>query len=162
MSSNVIVTASAEPALATQTPDLVDVISREQIDQRQEVWLAEILASQEGASFTRLGAYGGIGSYFLDGGDSTYTKVLVDGTPVNEPGGAFDLSNFTLANIDKIEIVHGASSALYGSDAMDGVIQIFTHRGATKVPEFSIEGDGGTFGTGHGEGQFSGLLGKFD
>jgi len=162
MSSNVIVTASAEPALATQTPDLVDVISREQIDQRQEVWLAEMLASQEGASFTRLGAYGGIGSYFLDGGDSTYTKVLVDGTPVNEPGGAFDLSNFTLANIDKIEIVHGASSALYGSDAMDGVIQIFTHRGATKVPEFSIEGDGGTFGTGHGEGQFSGLLGKFD
>jgi vitamin B12 transporter len=138
MSSNVIVTASAEPALA------------------------EILASQEGASFTRLGAYGGIGSYFLDGGDSTYTKVLVDGTPVNEPGGAFDLSNFTLANIDKIEIVHGASSALYGSDAMDGVIQIFTHRGKTKIPEISIEGDGGTFGTGHGEGQFSGLLGKFD
>jgi vitamin B12 transporter len=162
MSSNVIVTASAEPALATQTPDLVDVISREQIDQRQEVWLAEMLASQEGASFTRLGAYGGIGSYFLDGGDSAYTKVLVDGTPVNEPGGAFDLSNFTLANIDKIEIVHGASSALYGSDAMDGVIQIFTHRGTTKIPEVSIEGDGGTFGTGHGEGQFSGLLGKFD
>jgi vitamin B12 transporter len=162
MSSNVIVTASAEPALAAQTPDLVDVISREQIDQRQEVWLAEILASQEGASFTRLGAYGGIGSYFLDGGDSTYTKVLVDGTPVNEPGGAFDLSNFTLANIDKIEIVHGASSALYGSDAMDGVIQIFTHRGKTKIPEISIEGDGGTFGTGHGEVQFSGLLGKFD
>jgi vitamin B12 transporter len=162
MSSNVIVTASAEPALATQTPDLVDVISREQIDQRQEVWLAEMLASQEGASFTRLGAYGGIGSYFLDGGDSTYTKVLVDGTPVNEPGGAFDLSNFTLANIDKIEIVHGASSALYGSDAMDGVIQIFTHRGTTKIPEISIEGDGGTFGTGHGEGQLGGLLGKFD
>jgi vitamin B12 transporter len=162
MSSNVIVTASAEPALAARTPDLVDVISREQIDQRQEVWLAELLASQEGASFTRLGAYGGIGSYFLDGGDSTYTKVLVDGTPVNEPGGAFDLSNFTLANIDKIEIVHGASSALYGSDAMDGVIQIFTHRGTTKVPEISIEGDGGTFGTGHGDGQLSGLLGKFD
>jgi vitamin B12 transporter len=162
MSSNVIVTASAEPALATQTPDLVDVISREQIDQRQEVWLAEMLASQEGASFTRLGAYGGIGSYFLDGGDSTYTKVLVDGTPVNEPGGAFDLSNFTLANIDKIEIVHGASSALYGSDAMDGVIQIFTHRGTTEIPAISIEGDGGTFGTGHGDGQLSGLLGKFD
>jgi vitamin B12 transporter len=162
ISSRVIVTASAQPALVEKTPDLVDVITREQIDQRQEVWLADMLASQAGAAFTRLGAYGGIGSYFLDGGNSGYTKVLVDGTPVNEPGGAVDLSNFTLANIDKIEIVHGASSALYGSDAMDGVIQIFTHRGTTKMPEIAIEGDGGTFGTGHGDGQLSGLLGKFD
>ena len=109
-----------------------------------------------------LGPYGGITSFFLDGGDSDYTKVLVDGTPVNEPGGAFDFSNFTLSNIDKIEIVHGASSALYGSDAMDGVIQIFTHRGTTTTPQIAIEGDGGTFGTGHGAGQLSGLLGKFD
>ena len=162
MSSNVIVTAAAEPALAEQTPDLVDVISREQIDRRQEIWLTDMLASQEGGSFSRLGPYGGITSYFLDGGNSNYTKVLVDGTPVNEPGGAFDLSNFTLGNIDKIEIVHGASSALYGSDAIDGVIQIFTHRGATKTPEIALEGDGGTFGTGHGAGQLSGLLGKFD
>lgn len=162
MSSNVIVTAAAEPSLAVKTPDLVDVITREQIEQRQEVWLADMLASQEGAAFTRLGPYGGIGSYFLDGGNSGYTKVLVDGTPVNEPGGAIDSSNFTVANIDKIEIVHGASSALYGSDAMDGVIQIFTHRGSTRTPEIAMEGDGGTFGTGHGDVQLSGLLGKFD
>jgi outer membrane cobalamin receptor len=162
MSSNVIVTAAAEPELAAQTPYLVDVITRQQIDQQQEIWLADALSSQQGASITRLGPYGGIASYFLDGGDSDYTKVLVDGTPVNEPGGAFDVSNFTLSNIDKIEIVHGASSALYGSDAMDGVIQIFTHRGTTTTPQIAIEGDGGTFGTGHGAGQLSGLLGKFD
>ena len=88
--------------------------------------------------------------------------MLVDGTPVNQPGGSVDFSNLTLANVDKIEIVHGASSALYGSDAMDGVIQIFTHRGVTQTPQLTIEGDGGTFGTGHGAGQLSGLLGKFD
>jgi outer membrane cobalamin receptor len=162
MSSDVIVTAAAQPALAEKTPDLVDVITREQIDQRQQIWLADMIASQEGAAFTRLGPYGGIASYFLDGGNSDDTKVLVDGTPVNEPGGAFDLSNFTLSNIDKIEVVHGASSALYGSDAMDGVIQIFTHRGTMKIPEIAIEGDGGTFTTGHGDGQISGLLGPFD
>jgi outer membrane cobalamin receptor len=162
MSSNVIVTAAAEPELAAQTPYLVDVITREQIGQQQGIWLADALSSQQGATITRLGPYGGIASYFLDGGDSDYTKVIVDGTPVNEPGGAFDLSNFTLSNIDKIEIVHGASSALYGSDAMDGVIQIFTHRGTTTTPQIAIEGDGGTFGTGHGAGQLSGLLGKFD
>jgi outer membrane cobalamin receptor len=162
MSSNVIVTAAAEPELAVQTPYLVDVITRQQIGEQQVIWLADALSSQQGASITRLGPYGGIASYFLDGGDSDYTKVLVDGTPVNEPGGAFDLSNFTLSNIDKIEIVHGASSALYGSDAMDGVIQIFTHRGSTTTPQIAIEGDGGTFGTGHGAGQLSGLIGKLD
>ncbi len=162
MSSNVIVTAAAEPELAAQTPYLVDVITSQQIGQQQGIWLADALSSQQGASITRLGPYGGIASYFLDGGDSDYTKVLVDGTPVNEPGGAFDLSNFTLSNIDKIEIVHGASSALYGSDAMDGVIQIFTHRGSTTTPQIAIEGDGGTFGTGHGAGQLSGLIDKFD
>ncbi|HWF40221.1 MAG TPA: TonB-dependent receptor [Candidatus Acidoferrales bacterium] len=161
-SESVIVSDSASPALATNTPDLVDVITREQIEQRQEIWLTDMLASQEGLSFSRLGAYGGITSFFMDGGNSNYTKVLIDGTPANEPGGAFDFSNFTTANIDKIEIVHGATSALYGSDAMDGVIQIFTHRGTTRVPEITLEGDGGTFGTGHGNAAVSGLAGKFD
>jgi len=161
-SENVVVTDSAEPALAEAAPDLVDVITRTDIDQRQEIWLTDMLASEPGLTFSRLGAYGGITSFFLDGGDSNYTKVLVDGTPVNEPGGAVDFSNFTTDNIDKIEIVHGASSALYGSDAMAGVIQIFTHRGTTAVPQITLEGDGGTFGTGHGTGQVSGMLGKFD
>ena len=129
MSSNVIVTAAAEPATAGTTPALVDVITKDQIQERQAIWLTDVLSTQQGASFARLGPYGGITSFFLDGGNYNYAKVLVDGTPVNEPGGAFDFSNFTLDNVDKIEIVHGASSALYGSDAMSGVIQIFTHRG---------------------------------
>jgi outer membrane cobalamin receptor len=161
-SANVVVTDSAEPALADSAPDLVDVITKSDIDQRQAIWLTDMLASEQGLTFSRLGPYGGITSFFLDGGDSNYTKVLVDGTPVNEPGGAIDFSNFTLDNIDKIEIVHGASSALYGSDAMAGVIQIFTHRGSTAVPQITLEGDGGTFGTGHGSGQISGAAGKFD
>lgn len=161
-SANVVVTDSAEPALASTAPDLVDVITKSDIDQRQALWLTDMLASEQGLTFSRLGPYGGITSFFLDGGDSSYTKVLVDGTPVNEPGGAIDFSNFTLDNIEKIEIVHGASSALYGSDAMAGVIQIFTHRGSTSVPQVTLEGDGGTFGTGHGSGQISGAAGKFD
>lgn len=161
-SSNVVVTDSAEPELAETAPDLVDVITRPDIDHRQQIWLTDMLASQQGLTFSRLGPYGGITSFFLDGGDSDYTKVLIDGTPVNEPGGAIDFSNFTTDNIDKIEIVHGASSALYGSDAMAGVIQIFTHRGTTTIPQITLEGDGGTFGTGHSAGQLSGMLGKFD
>ena len=162
MSASVVVTDTAEPTTAETAPDLVDVITADQISQRQEIWLTDMLASEQGVTYDRGGPFGGVTGFFLDGGDSNYTKVLVDGTPVNQPGGAVDFSNLTVENVDKIEIVHGASSALYGSDAMDGVIQIFTHRGTTRTPEVTIEGDGGTFGTGHGGGQISGLLGIFD
>jgi vitamin B12 transporter len=162
MASTVIVTASAEAATAETTPALVDVITKQEIEERQDIWLLTLLGSSQGASFSRLGPMGGIASFFLDGGNSDYTKVLVDGTPVNQPGGAVDLSNFTADGIDKIEIVHGASSALYGSDAMTGVVQIFTHRGTTTTPELIVTGEGGTFDTGRGGAQLSGLLGQFD
>jgi len=162
LSSKVVVSATAEPALAETLPVPVDVITKRDADEREEIWLAPMLATAQGVSVGRTGAYGGLASIFLDGGNSNFTKVLVDGTPVSVPGGGIDFSNFTLENVDKIEIVHGASSALYGSDAMTGVVQIFTHRGTTRKPELTLEGDGGTFGTGHGGAQLSGVLGAFD
>lgn len=162
MSSTVVVTATAEPEAAADVVVPVDVITKRDIDQRQNVFLLSTLAESPGVSIARLGPFGGIGSLFLDGGNSYYTKVFIDGAPINEPGGAFDFSNFTTDNIDKIEIVHGASSALYGSDAMTGVIQIFTHRGDTTTPVIELESDGGMFQAGHGSGQISGLLGAFD
>jgi vitamin B12 transporter len=162
LSSRVAVTAEAElePVEATTVP--VDILTRAEIDQRQEIWLAPALASLPGVSVSSLGPMGGIQSLFLDGGNSNYTKLLIDGAPVNQPGGLIDWSGYTLDGIDKVEVVHGASSVLYGSDAMDGVVQVFTHRGTTRVPEVTVEGDGGTFGTGRGSGQISGLLGAFD
>ena len=99
---------------------------------------------------------------FLDGGNSNFTKVLIDGAPANQPGGDIDLEGFDLGNLDKIEVVHGASSALYGSDAMTGTVELFTHRGTTTIPIVSVFADGGTFGTGNGGGNLSGILGKFD
>ena len=162
LSSKVVVSATAEPALVETLPVPVDVITGRDTEEREEIWLAPMLATARGVSLGRTGAYGGLASIFVDGGNSNFVKVLVDGTPVNVPGGFIDFSNFTLENVDKIEIVHGASSALYGSDAMTGVVQIFTHRGTTRTPQLTLEGDGGTFGTGHGGAQFSGVLGAFD
>jgi len=150
LSSKVVVSATAEPSLVETLPVPVDVITKRDADEREEIWLAPMLATAQGVSLGRTGAYGGAASIFVDGGNSNFTKVLVDGTPVNVPGGFVDFSNFTLENVDKIEIVHGASSALYGSDAMTGVVQIFTHRGTTRTPQLILEGDGGTFKTGHG------------
>lgn len=162
MSATVVVTGTAQPSLADTTSALVDLISKEELDQRQEDSLLRVLSSEQGAAFAQLGPIGGVASYFLDGGNSYYTKVLVDGVPVNEPGGAVDFSDYTLDGIDKIEIMHGAGSALYGSDAMTGVMQIFTHRGTTPTPQLILLGEGGTFDTGRGAAQLSGLAGLFD
>jgi vitamin B12 transporter len=162
LSSSVIVTAQAEPVLAQETSASVTVITRDEIDNRQSATLPELLLYSQGISIGRTGPEGGATSIFLDGGNSSFTKVLIDGTTVNEPGNAVDFSNFSLDNIDKVEIVHGAESSLYGTDAVVGVIQVFTHRGATRIPSFSAFADGGSFTTGHGGGQLSGLLGAFD
>jgi vitamin B12 transporter len=66
---------------------------------------------------------------FMRGGESDYVKVLVDGVPINDPGGAIDLADLTTDNIERVEIVRGPVSVLYGSDAVSGVVQIFTKRG---------------------------------
>jgi len=162
LSSNVVVTAQTLPVDADSSPAPLTILTREQIARRDATSLPDLLATQPGFSLGRSGPEGGTASLFLDGGNSNYTKVLVDGAPVNPPGGLIDFSAFTLDNIDKIEVVHGAESALYGSDAMDGVIQIFTHRGTTRIPEFTAFTEGGNFDTGRGGAELSGLLDRFD
>jgi outer membrane cobalamin receptor len=162
LASTVTVTAEAEPAPVADATTPVDVVTAQQIEQRHAVWLAPLLASLPGVSISRSGAMGGITSLFLDGGNSNFTKVLIDGTPVNEPGGAIDLSNYSLANVDKIEVVHGAASALFGSDAMTGVVQIFTRRGTTRRPRVDLFADGGKFSTWHAGAGLGGILGRFD
>lgn len=162
MSATVTVTATAQPIPVESSASPVTVITHEDIENRQETWLADMLQTGGGVNIAREGPFGGITTLFLDGGNSQFTKVLVDGAPANQPGGDMDYEGIDLNNVDKIEIVHGASSALYGSDALDGVVQIFTHRGTTMTPIFKIEGEGGTFSTGDGGAQLSGLLGAFD
>lgn len=163
LSSSVVVSASAQPIEANAASVPVSIITRDEIESRQIPQIAPLLQSLPGITFSQTGPIGGVTSIFLDGGTSSYTKVLVDGVPINDPGGAVDtLSQFTLDDVDKIEVTHGAESALDGSDAMTGVIAIFTHRGSTRTPLLVAESDGGSFGSGRGMVQFSGLAGPLD
>lgn len=162
LSAAVVVTAQAEPVTAENTTAPVQQITAEEIERRQVVTLISLLATTPGVSFSRLGNEGGLTTLFLNGGNSNFTKFLVDGTPLNEPGGSLDLSNFTTDNISKIEVVRGAASALYGSDALTGVVQVFTHRGITAKPALDLLVEGGKFGTAHGQARLSGAHGRFD
>jgi vitamin B12 transporter len=162
LSSSVVVTAEAEPTLIDQSTAFVSIITKGEIEARQSLFLTDALLFTPGVAIGRTGPEGGTASVFLNGGNSNFTKVLVDGAPINPPGGAVDFSSLTLYNIDKVEIVRGAESAIYGTDAVDGVIQLFTHRGDTRTPEFSVYAEGGSFASGSGGAQLSGLLGAFD
>ena len=77
----------------------------------------------------QVGSFGGVTSLFLRGGESDYVKVLIDGVPANQAGGAFNWANLTTDNVDRIEILRGPGSVIYGSDAVSGVVQIFTRQG---------------------------------
>ena len=162
LASSVIVTAESNPVEVGSTTATVDVITRSQIDHREETTLANLLATEPGFSLARTGPEGGQATIFLDGGNSNYTKVLIDGAPANDSGGFIDISNFTLDSVDKIEVAHGAESAVYGSDAMAGVLQIFTHRGTTRIPELDLTADVGSFDSGRGSAQLSGVLSALD
>jgi vitamin B12 transporter len=162
LSDSVIVTAQSLPSTVQQTTAPTDVISRETIDDRQATSLPELLQFSTGIATDRTGPFGGTASIFLNGGNSNFTKVLVDGTPINPPGSAVDFSSLTTENIDKVEIVRGAESAIYGSDAVSGVIQLFTHRGDTRIPAFSVYSEGGNLASARGGADLSGILGKFD
>jgi len=162
LSASVVVTAQAEPLEIRNTAAPVEVITRQEMDEIRAVTLPDALLYAPGVAIGRTGPQGGSASVFLNGGNSAYTKVLVDGTPVNEPGNAVDFSNFTLDNVDKVEVVRGAESAIYGSDAVAGVVQVFTHRGRTRIPEAQLVAEGGNYATGRGGAQLSGLAGNFD
>jgi vitamin B12 transporter len=162
MAATVLVTGEVSPIAEDQSPAPSSILTSEQIDQRQAVTLPDLLDTQPGFAVARTGAIGGLTTMFLDGGNSNYTKVFIDGTPANEPGGIFNFSSLSLDNVDKVEVVHGAESALYGSDAMSGVIQLFSHQGSTRVPAFELYSDGGDLESARGGGQVSGLLGHFD
>jgi vitamin B12 transporter len=140
----VVVSASKVPTPAGTLTQAVTVLSGADLRARGVTRVVDALREVPGASLVQSGSYGAITSLFLRGGESRYTKVLIDGVPVNASGGAFDFSNLTTDNIDRIEIVRGPASVLYGADAVTGVVQIFTKRPSAE-PRASIGVRGGTY-----------------
>ena len=118
-------------------------------------YVADALRRVPGMAVVRSGSFGAVTSVFLRGGESDYVQVLVDGVPVNEPGGAFDFGSLSTDNIERIEIIRGPGSALSGSDAVSGVIQIFTRRGAGPA-RASASFQAGSFATRRLQGTLSG------
>jgi vitamin B12 transporter len=159
----VVVTATRTDAPADQVGASVTTFTADDLARRRTPLVADLLRSSPGAMLVRTGAQGGVTSLFVRGGESNYNKVLLDGIPLNEPGGTFYFSNLTTDNLDRIEIVRGAQSALFGSDAMSSVVQLFTKRpDPTGKPHAAFAFEGGSYGTLHSSAAGSGTAGRLD
>lgn len=156
----ITITATRVPATTEDTPDSVTVISAEQIAQSQQHLVTDVLRGQPGVEVARTGQPGSLDSVFLRGADNNQTLVLVDGIRVNNAfNNEFDFSQLAVDNIERIEILRGPQSTLYGSEAAGGVINIVTKTGGGP-PSGWLETEYGSFNTLLERGGFSAGEGK--
>jgi outer membrane cobalamin receptor len=158
----VVVTATRTPVPAEQSGADVDTLDSSALLNMQPITASDALRFLPGAIVNTVGRVGGQASLFVRGGESRYNKVIIDGVPVDEPGGTYDFGVLPLASTDRLEFVRGSESVLYGSDAMTSVVQFWTASGHTRVPEFRFGADGGNYGTARGYADVAGVFGRFD
>jgi vitamin B12 transporter len=161
-SETVVVSATRSPVPSKVAGAVVESLGTAQLQTIRPVATNDALRFLPGTVVETAGQRGALSSLFVRGGDSRYNKVIVDGVPINEPGGTFDFGVAPASQTDRMEFVRGAQSTLYGSDAMTGVVQLWTRAGSTSVPELRFGADGGNFNTANGYASVAGIRGLFD
>lgn len=146
---NIIVTATRTNQYYGELSSSTTVITAEDLKKSGKEMVVEALAEVPGLDVVQNGGVGKNASVFIRGANSEHTMVMIDGVEINDPmspGRSFDFAHLTIDNIDRIEVIRGPQSTLYGSDAMGGVINIITIKGTGK-PKFSIGAEGGSYNT---------------
>jgi len=158
----VVVSATRFDIPLDQSPASVSVITSEDIEQKQIQRVSNALREVPGLSVVQTGTAGQLTSVFMRGLPSQDMQVLLNGIPINQGlAGQFDFANLTTDDIDRIEVVRGPQSTLYGPRALAGVIQIFTKRGEGQ-PGISLSAEGGSYDTFREWSQSDGKIDNFD
>jgi vitamin B12 transporter len=152
-----VVTASRTAIQAQQAGATLTVVTREQLEQRQVQFVADILREVPGLAVSRSGGVGTLTQVRIRGAEANHTLVLIDGVEANDPASEseFDFDHLLAVDVERIEILRGPQSALWGSDALAGVINIVTRRGRGPT---RIHGavEGGSFATVQGHASVAG------
>lgn len=143
----------------SQTASTITIVSAEELEARQIRTVGDALAYVPGLSVARHGGFQSLTSLFTRGGEADFTLVLLDGVRMNAFGGGIDLSQVPLVGVERIEVVRGPQSAVFGSDAVGGVIQLVSRRGARPFVETIVEG--GSFATVRGRVSAGGSAGAW-
>ena len=158
---SVVVSATRFDIPLDQSPASASVISSEELEQKQIQRVSDALREVPGLSVVQTGVAGQLTSVFTRGLRSEHTQVLIDGVPINQGlQGAFNFADLTTDDIDRIEVVRGPQSTLYGPRALAGVIQIFTKQG--EGPPVSSSAEGGSYDAFREWLQSDGKIGQFD
>ncbi|MES2944006.1 MAG: TonB-dependent receptor [Pseudomonadota bacterium] len=158
----VVVTATRSPQPVEHVVADISIIDREQIERSGAVGLSDVLKRVPGIEISRNGGPATTTSVFLRGAESRFTAVYIDGVRVDSQStGGAAWESIPLALIDRIEVLRGPAGAVYGSDALGGVIQVFTKRGEGGFSPYVGMG-AGSHNTRQVEGGFSGASGSFD
>lgn len=159
----IVVSATRLPTPEEELGSSVTIITAEDIEKKQERTLPDILQDVPGLNLVQAGGPGSVASVFMRGTNSNHTKVLIDGIDVSDPSsadGAFDFSQILASDIERVEILRGPQSGLYGSDAIGGVIDIITKKGDGPA-QFQGSIEGGSYGTFNQTAGVSGSVSRF-
>lgn len=162
---SVVVSANRTQTTPEQAVVSASVITEQDLQARQFPMLFDVLREIPGLQVDEYGPIGALAEVFTRGADYTGTLVLLDGVPLNDPGGELHLENFSTEGLDRVEVVLGPESALFGAEAAAGVIQLFTKHGnpEDKVPHGSVSYQRGSFQTDHWIADLTGgLPSRFD
>jgi len=143
---HVVVSATLGGALSPQVGSSINVVTRRDMDEQGAQAVFEALREVPGVTVSQAGRRGGATGVFIRGGNSNYNLVMLDGMQVNQFGGDFDFASLPVDGVDHVEITRGPQSALYGSNAVTGVINIVTRQGQGP-PHFTVQAEGGSFTT---------------
>jgi len=143
----VVVTATRIEEKVSEQASSVSVVTREDMERRSPSLAGDVLQGIPGVDVQRTGSLGGLENIKIRGGKSTHTLVMIDGFPVNSPSsGEFDISSLPVDGFERVEVVRGAQSALYGSNAMSGVVNFLPRKGE-EGRQFGAGFSGGSFKT---------------
>ena len=142
VSESVVVSAAQVEIPLSTASSSVTVVTREDLEKHQVESVADALRAVPGLSVVANGGRGAVTSVFPRGGESDYSLVIVDDVQVNAFGGGYDFAHLPVTNIERIEIVRGPQSALYGSNAIGSVVRIVTRQGGAPDASASFEGGG--------------------
>ncbi len=162
--SDVVVTATKTNTSSLEIASSITVIDSAEISAKSYNNISDLLESQYSVSITKQGGAGSLTNVFLRGGSPGQTLVLLDGIEMNipsDPSNSFDFANLPVDNIERIEILRGPQSTLYGSDALSGVINIITKSGKGK-PKFFFSTEGGSFNTYKAQAGINGSYSRFN
>ncbi len=158
--ADIVISPTRVPTAISRVGSAISVITREEIEKASAKDVSDLLRRVPGLTLTQNGGPGATQTVRLRGMDARHTLVLVDGVRVNDPtstGGEFDFAALVPTDIERIEVLRGPQTALYGSDALGGVIAITTRRGR-GAPRVSLQAEGGSYGTRSVRGSVSGSL----